>query len=189
MSLIDNGLIPTLWIAWLVYWAIAAIGAKPTIRRESFGSRMSYVLPLLVGAALLAPPHLAAPFDARFVPLSPLLFWIAAALVGAGLAFTVAARITLGRNWSANVTLKHDHELVRAGPYRIVRHPIYTGLLAALAGTALGIGEWRALVALGFFAASFLRKMAIEERFMADQFGAAYARYAAEVPALIPFVY
>jgi protein-S-isoprenylcysteine O-methyltransferase Ste14 len=183
------GLIPALWIAWLIYWAGASASVKPTRRKESARSRLSYTAPLLLGALLLASPHWTGPLDVRFVPLSAALFWIAIALVATGLGFTVAARIWLGRNWSADVTLKQDHELIRAGPYRYVRHPIYSGLLLAFVGTALAIGEWRALVALVLVAASFIRKIAIEEQFLAGEFGEAHARYAAAVPALIPFVY
>jgi protein-S-isoprenylcysteine O-methyltransferase Ste14 len=77
---------------------------------------------------------------------------------------------------------------VRSGPYTIVRHLIYTGMLLALVGTALSVGKWRALVGLVLIVAALLRKLSIEERFMSEQFGEAYARYRAEVPALIPFV-
>ena len=84
------------------------------------------------------------------------------------------------------VTLKQDHELIRSGPYRWVRHPIYTGLLLAILGSAIALGEWRGLIALVLVAAAVLRRIAIEERFLTQQFGAAYARYRAEVPALVP---
>lgn len=77
---------------------------------------------------------------------------------------------------------------MRSGPYALVRHPIYTGVLLALAGTALSIDKWRALIGLLIIAAGFLRKIVIEERFMAAEFGEAYARYRDEVPALIPFL-
>ena len=86
------------------------------------------------------------------------------------------------------VTVKHDHELVRSGPYALVRHPIYSGVLLALIGTTLAIGRWRGLPGLALIAAALLCKLTIEERFMSEQFGEAYARYRAEVPALIPFV-
>jgi protein-S-isoprenylcysteine O-methyltransferase Ste14 len=108
--------------------------------------------------------------------------------VALGLGFAVAARAWLGRNWSAEVTIKQNHELVRSGPYTIVRHLIYTGMLLELVGTALSVGKWRALVGLVLIVAALLRKLSIEERFMSEQFGEAYARYRAEVPGLIPFV-
>lgn len=73
------------------------------------------------------------------------LYWLGLLMVICGLAFAVWARIHLGRNWSGTVTVKEDHELIRSGPYGIVRHPIYTGLLLAIAGTAIVFGEWRAV--------------------------------------------
>jgi protein-S-isoprenylcysteine O-methyltransferase Ste14 len=109
-------------------------------------------------------------------------------MVAAGLGFSVWARVYLGRNWSAVVTIKQDHELVRGGPYGLVRHPIYSGLLFALLGTAVAIGEWRGLVAFAAITVGFLIKMRVEERFMDESFGEQYARYRREVAALILFV-
>jgi hypothetical protein len=120
--------IPALWVAWLLYWSIAAIGAKANRREESFASRLSHIVPLALGIALLATLHV--PFAwlvVRILPPSAGSFWLGLALVGLGLAFSVAGRVRLGNNWSAAVTLKQDHELIRSGPYRWVRHPIYTG--------------------------------------------------------------
>ena len=122
------------------------------------------------------------------MPFTTWLPWLGAALTLAGIAFTIWARVLLGGNWSGGVTLKHDHELVIDGPYRWVRHPIYTGLLVALAGTALALGEWRGLLALAIAAAALWRKLGLEEALMRGQFGDAYAHYAERVPALIPFV-
>ena len=94
----------------------------------------------------------------------------------------------LGRNWSGVVTVKQDHELIRSGPYRYVRHPIYTGLLIAFAGSAIARGEWRGILALAIVFAALWRKLRLEERWMIETFGDAYLRYRAEVRALIPFV-
>ncbi len=85
------------------------------------------------------------------------------------------------------MTLKQDHTLTRSGPYRFVRHPIYTGLLLAIFGSGvIALGEWRGLVALALVTAAFLRKIQIEERFLQERFGDAYSRYRHEVAALIP---
>jgi protein-S-isoprenylcysteine O-methyltransferase Ste14 len=94
----------------------------------------------------------------------------------------------LGTNWSADVTVKHDHELIEAGPYAYSRHPIYTGLVLALFGTALAVGETRALIAFVIALASLWYKMGLEERVMRRTFGAAYDAYTRRVKALIPFV-
>jgi protein-S-isoprenylcysteine O-methyltransferase Ste14 len=85
--------------------------------------------------------------------------------------------------------LKENHELIRGGPYGRVRHPIYTGILLAVFGSALAMGELRGLLALGLIAIGFLRRITVEERVLTGQFGEAYTRYQAEVPALVPGVY
>jgi len=189
MPVSTRDLIGALWLAWLAYWVIAAGMAKPVERRETPLSRAIHVVPLTAGAVLMAWPHPPHWLSARFVPPGALTEWLGTAILAAGLAFATWARMHLGGNWSGTVTLKQDHELIRSGPYRFVRHPIYTGLLFALLGTALSLGEWRGLVALGLIAAAFARKMRIEEQFMRENFGDAYGRYRAEVPALIPFLY
>jgi protein-S-isoprenylcysteine O-methyltransferase Ste14 len=113
---------------------------------------------------------------------------LGATLTFAGLAFAIWARFVIAGNWSSYVELKRDHELIVAGPYRWVRHPIYTGLLLAFVGSALAVGEWRGVLAVAIVAASFWRKLKLEEAVMRRQFGETYARYAARVPALIPFI-
>ena len=113
-------------------------------------------------------------------------FWAGALVTAAGLGFTVWARIHLGRNWSGSVTLKQGHELVLTGPYALVRHPIYTGLLVAFAGTALARAEWRGVLAVLIAWAALGRKLRVEERWMAGNFGERYAQYMARVPALVP---
>jgi protein-S-isoprenylcysteine O-methyltransferase Ste14 len=109
------------------------------------------------------------------------------ALVIAGLLFAIWARVHLGGNWSGTVTIKQGHELIRSGPYAYVRHPIYTGLLAALLGTTAASGTVHAAVGLAIIAVALVRKLRIEEAFMREIFPDAYQRYSAEVPALIPF--
>jgi protein-S-isoprenylcysteine O-methyltransferase Ste14 len=108
------------------------------------------------------------------------------AMLLAGLAFSVWARRWLGRNWSGIVTLKQDHELVRGGPYRFARHPIYTGILVGFAGSALARNEWRGVLAVVIGYAALWRKLKLEERWMIERFGDAYRKFQAEVPALIP---
>ena len=181
--------IAALWLCWGAYWAAASIGVKPTVRRETIFSRMLHIAPLFVAGALLWSP--AQPIDAlraRFVPLAPAIEWTGVAIVAAGFAFTSWARVHLGANWSGIVTVKRDHTLVTSGPYAIVRHPIYTGLLLAFAGTALALGEVRGIVAVALAAASLWRKLRLEERWMTEQFGDAYGRYRSRVRALVPFV-
>lgn len=186
----DWHLVPlaVLWLAWLAYWVVAARNVKATSRREGFATFLLNRIFVVVGALLLVvgpqPIHW---LNERFVPPIMTAYWLGLFMVAAGLAFAVWARVYLGRNWSATVTIKQDHELVRTGPYGVVRHPIYTGILLALLGTAIAIGEWRGLLALASITIGFLFKIRTEERFMGEIFGERYARYRAEVPALIPF--
>ncbi len=182
-----------LWLAWFAYWIISSQTAKETARVESAVSRAMHLVPLLAGIFLIA----AAPqFFARWpwlsihvLPWNTDTYWCGVAPLVAGLAFTVWARVHLGRNWSGIVTLKQGHELVRSGPYRWVRHPIYTGLIIAFLGTAVAYNALRCFVGVALIAASFVRKLHVEERFMRAQFGEEYSRYAASTAALLPLVY
>lgn len=180
--------IPLLWLAWLAYWIWAARDVKQTTRREDARSRATYNIPVVIGALLIALPKTVVPLDGRFVTQAEGWQMLAMALTALGLGFAVLARLWLGRNWSSAVTVKADHELIRSGPYALVRHPIYTGVLLALIGTALFVGQWRALVGALLMTAAIVRKLSVEERFMADAFGEAYRRYRAEVPMLVPFL-
>jgi protein-S-isoprenylcysteine O-methyltransferase Ste14 len=128
------------------------------------------------------------PLNDRFAPLAIWSAALGAALTFAGLAFSIWARFVIAGNWSSYVELKRDHELIVEGPYRWVRHPIYTGLLLAFAGSAWAVGEWRGVLAVAIVAASFWRKLKLEEAIIRLEFGEAYDRYAARTPALVPFV-
>jgi protein-S-isoprenylcysteine O-methyltransferase Ste14 len=178
-----------LWLAWLAYWVFAARDVKPVRRREPWASRLLTVALTIPVALLTAAPGQWLPWlSARFLPDTMIVDWAGLLMVTAGLALAVWARTHLGRNWSGTVTVKEDHELVRSGPYAIVRHPIYTGLLLAMLGTVIVLGEWRGLVAFCFLSAAFLLKLRREERFMAESFPDTYPGYRARVPALIPLL-
>jgi protein-S-isoprenylcysteine O-methyltransferase Ste14 len=176
-------LIPALWGVWCVYWLVASAWAKPAARRESLRSRLSHLIPLAVGVWLFVRPPL---LHQRFLPDWLGWYWLGVVLVAAGLGWAAYARVHLGRNWSGVVTLKQDHTLITTGPYRWTRHPIYSGLLLALLGSALALGELRDLVGFALVTASFVRKLAIEEQFLAGQFPAEYRRYRSQVAALVP---
>jgi protein-S-isoprenylcysteine O-methyltransferase Ste14 len=182
-------LFPLLWLVFIAFWVVMARGGKAVAERESVYSRLSHYLPLAVAIYLLAAPRVPiAVLDDRFVPL---ILWpvrLGAALTFAGIAFAIWARVWIAGNWSSDVTLKRDHELIVDGPYHWVRHPIYAGILVALAGTALAVGEWRGVLAVVLAWAAYWRKVTIEEAVMRRQFGEAYARYSERVPALVPFL-
>ena len=188
MSLAYRFLFPAMWLSWAAYWWLASRGAKPTERREPLGSRLLHVLPLALAFWLLWEQRGPSAFlNERLYPWAPWEFWVGALVTAAGILFTVWARIHLGGNWSGIVTLKHDHELISNGPYAIVRHPIYTGLLVAFIGSAMAIGEWRGVFAVLIAWWTLWRKLRLEERWMAERFGEQYEAYRRRVPALVPF--
>ena len=182
-------IIPAMWLAWAALWIVAAFYTKATRWRESIGSRARHVVPFLICFVLLAAPRsLPAVLTARVVSPGRLLPLLGALLVAAGLGLAVWARWHLGRNWSGVVTLKQDHALIRTGPYRAIRHPIYTGLLLALVGTAAAIGEWRGVLAVICALAGILWKIRVEEERMRQTF-AEYEQYRKGTAALIPLLY
>ncbi len=177
------------WVAWALFWLVTAFSTKKTQRREPSSTRLAYVLPLLVGGLLIGVRHTPwAPVLAlRLWPRSPAVYCVGFALLIAGLAFAIWARVHLGRNWSGAVTVKEGHELIRTGPYRRVRHPIYSGILAAVIGTALCSGTLRSVLGFLIIAIALTRKLHMEEAFMREEFPAQYEEYSRQVPALIPF--
>ncbi|HTL98487.1 MAG TPA: isoprenylcysteine carboxylmethyltransferase family protein, partial [Holophagaceae bacterium] len=184
LDLLHDHLFDALWCLWLVYWLIAAFGGKAVQRRESFVSRVGHFGPLILAGYLLGADHLPGGFlCGRAWPSSEGVFWTGAGLLTAGLLFSVWARVHLGGNWSGSVTVKEDHELVRTGPYGLARHPIYTGLLLGFIGSALSRAEWRGVLAVLIVLAALWRKLRLEERWMGEVFGEAYADYKREVAA------
>lgn len=181
--------ISALWIALGVLWIVSALMVKPTVRRQSWSSRLVQSGTVVAGFLFIfSKTTRVGPLAWTFVPDSPGVAWTGLALNFAGIALAAWARLIIGKNWSATVTVKQSHQLVRRGPYKIVRHPIYSGLLLAILGTAIALREVRDLVGFGFVFAGFWMKLRLEERFMTEQFGEDYTRYEVEVRALIPFV-
>ena len=130
-----------------------------------------------------------APLDLRPVyPPAAWVGWTGFVLCVVGLAFAVWARVQIGRFWSGTVALKAEHALIRGGPYAMTRHPIYSGLLLALLGTAITRDTQAAFLGLPFLFAGLFVKSKQEERLLLDRFGPEYEKYRTEVPALIPRV-
>jgi protein-S-isoprenylcysteine O-methyltransferase Ste14 len=175
---------------WVIAWWLFALNVKATVRSQAAVPRLLNMALLYCAGALLWVPRVPAPgLDERFLPGSQWPFWAAlgALLTLMGLSFTVWARVYLGRNWSgAGVTIKADHELVTGGPYGLVRHPIYSGLALAFVGTALALGQWRGVLAVVLALIAIVHRILVEERFMREQFGAAYDAYAKRVRAFVP---
>jgi protein-S-isoprenylcysteine O-methyltransferase Ste14 len=181
--------IPALWVVYFLYWQVAARGAKRNERVEPLVSRIVRAVTLPFAFVLLICPWLPVPAlywsylsETNWIAW----YWIGAVLIGLGLGFAIWARVYLGGNWSNSVTIKRDHELITGGPYGLVRHPIYTGLLTGFLGTAIAMGQARGLVAFAFLFAMLWFKLRLEERWMRLQFGEVYEQYAQRVPALLP---
>jgi protein-S-isoprenylcysteine O-methyltransferase Ste14 len=178
-----------IWLALAVIWAIGALLTKRTARVQTTNSRLIQATLAAGGFLLLLKPGMGiGPLGWRFLPASSAASFTGLALTICGAALAASARIFLGRNWSAVVTIKQDHEIIRRGPYALVRHPMYSGLLLAMLGTALAIGEVRGLLAVGLAFLGWWMKLRTEERFLTEQFGAQYTQYRQKTKALIPFV-
>jgi protein-S-isoprenylcysteine O-methyltransferase Ste14 len=181
--------VPALWIAWVVYWLVAARAVKMTRWREPLSSQLVHRVPLVFTVLLLVGGRqLPSLLRERFLPETSAGPVLGLVMLVAGLSFAVWARRHLGPNWSGTVTLKVDHALVRTGPYSYVRHPIYSGLLLSLLGTAVVIGEWRGLLAFALAFAGHAYKSKVEEGRMREIFPE-YDQYCRETPALVPGVF
>ena len=180
-----------LWLAFIVIWWLAAASSKRSVQRQSGGSRLLQSLIVLIGLIFVFNLGQAITHGwmlRQIVPRTEAWVLAGAALTVAGMLFSVWARAVLGRNWSGRVTIKQDHELISRGPYAFVRHPIYTGMLAALLGTALVYGEARCFAGLLICGFGLWLKSQTEEQFMIQQFGEQYVHYRQRVRALVPFV-
>ena len=184
-----SDIIPVCWILFCVIWLLASVSSKRSIYRETTVRRLRYWILLLLAFLLLTRRHrLPYPFDIRIIPATEAVQWIAGTLCIAGLGFCVWARAILGRNWSGAITLKEGHELIERGPYRFVRHPIYTGILAMFLATAITLGRPGGLVAVLLAFASFWIKLVEEEKLMLQQFPDQYRSYQQRVKCIIPFL-
>jgi len=179
-----------IWGAWALSWFAAAAWTARTKNRPAFGSEISYRIVAVLGAVLL--------FD--FGPsrrLPQVLLWRApddvelalAAVTAVGFLSCWWARIHLGRLWSGTVTRKENHHVVDTGPYRIVRHPIYTGIIIASFATAAAEGTMTAFAGATILTLGWYIKARLEERFLRTELGAeAYDSYARKTAMLVPFV-
>jgi len=176
------------WCIFAVVWAVNAARTKVTVERQGAAGMLAHRLPIGFGWWLLIVPKWSPLLNMQVLPHTELLRAVGATICVWGLVFTVWARKTLAGNWSSDVTFKRDHELIRSGPYRIVRHPIYTGLLVMVLGTAIYIGQVRGVLSLVLVTIGFWIKLSQEERLLVRHFPEAYPVYRREVKALVPFV-
>jgi protein-S-isoprenylcysteine O-methyltransferase Ste14 len=189
-SSIENRLIPALvlWVIFGLYWSTAGLNSAPTKSAESWVS--TYFHQFMLGAAFLLLILPVPGLTGWFLPWRLHFFVAAGAIVQAGfLLLAVWARRHLGRNWSAEVRIAVDHQLVRTGPYRLLRHPIYTAMLGMFLGTAIASSQYHALLGLTILLVAYLRKTRMEEQILHHTFGADYDAYRRDTWALVPLLF
>ena len=175
-----------LWIAFVIYWSIAAGHTVPTTSRESRASRR--VHQQLLNAAMLLVFVPVPGLDRRILPVGRWVVPIGITIQVASFLLAVFARRHLGRFWSGEITQKVGHELVRSGPYRFVRHPIYTAMLGMFVGMAIVSGDLHAFIGVAVIAFAYWRKIRLEEKNLTELFGATYDDYRRRTRALVPWV-
>jgi protein-S-isoprenylcysteine O-methyltransferase Ste14 len=179
--------IQSLWLALLVYWLVSAFRIKRAKQIEGRASRLlRMALTVLIFSFLASPRTRIGWLGERFIPPSKSIAIVGTVVTALGVGLAVWARSTLGGNWSAAITVKEDHELIRRGPYARIRHPIYSGVILGLLGTALAIGEWRALVAVAIMFASYFIKARREESLLAREFGSAFRDHLSRTGMFLP---
>ena len=185
MTLEQVNLIP--WYVCGGYFVLSALRVKRAKVKEPLVNRLGHTTLLVVAFFLMFANLDHVPvLGARLLPLLPSLQYLGIALTCVGIGITLWSRLVLGTNWSGRVTLKEDHTLIRSGPYAYVRHPLYTGILIALVGTALVVGEWRTIPAFLIAVIGFSLKARREEALLRSEFKDSYEGYTHETRFLIP---
>ncbi len=180
-----------LWSAWLVSWTVAMLWSNRTEARDSIVPELFFRALFYGGIILLLAFPLSYHYSAQiqFWHVNDASNWILVALTAVGLLFSWWARVHLGRLWSDRVVTKAGHHIVDTGPYRIVRHPIYLGLILAGFATAIEKGTSFALFGAAIVTMAFYTKARREERFLRAELGEdAYTAYARKTAMLVPFV-
>ena len=185
-------IIVALWLAFIAYWFLTAGRTKKTARRARWWQGRALRLGIVILVLILAQaPGVSGPawsFWERLGLTGPVPAALGAALCALGIGIAIWARVYIGANWGMPMSLREGHELVTSGPYAYVRHPIYSGILLAMLGTAITDGPpW--LVILLLFGAYFIYGARIEERDMAAQFPTTYPAYVRRTKMLAPFLF
>jgi len=181
---IYNSLIILCWLTFVAYWLISARGRKKVIQRSNPRRRYIALLLIVLVIAYTYQPY----YHIRLIPHLDWLEILGVILCALGISISIWARHHLGKNWSGTPSIQQDHELVTSGPYRLVRHPIYTGLLLAMLGSSLvNDSAWIIIFAINCFV--FVRRVFVEEKIMMQLFPHQYREYKKRTKALIPFVW
>jgi protein-S-isoprenylcysteine O-methyltransferase Ste14 len=175
------------WIVFVVYWAAGALKTRRTVSTESSASRTGILFLEIAGFVLLFDGNAGIGFLGQAVaPRSYALAITGVVFTWAGIALAIWARRHLGQYWSARVTLKEDHQLIRTGPYAHFRHPIYSGLDLAVIGGALAIDEWRCVFGVCLIVLGYWIKAKKEESMLSAQFGEAFREHCRHTGFLLP---
>jgi len=178
------------WYVFAAYWLITALRVKRAKAAEKLSDRVASLIVLIAGFALLLSDWPAGGWlRQRWLPIDSRIEWAGVAITTVGVAIAIWARYCIGEYWSARVTLKEGHRLIRAGPYGFVRHPIYTGILMGAVGSALTQGERREIVAVALVLAAYWRKALREESMLTQEFGDEYAEYRKGTGFLLPRIW
>ena len=175
-----------MWMVFVAVWLVAWFKTKRTQERVDFGARLLYGVPVFIGSYLLFSDNVSGWLRQQVIPKNPGLEILAISLTAIGIAIAIWARFYIGDNWSSAVSIKIDHQLIRTGPYAWVRHPIYSGILLGMFGTALARREPRGFFAVLLLWIGFWIKSRMEEGFMRKTFGDEYQEYSRSTGALIP---
>ena len=175
------------WAVWALWWLAMAFFSKSTKRRESVAQRIEHLVPAILGFTLIFRQGFGGSWLARpIISANPFLLWLCVMVTILGLLFAVWARLILGSNWSGTVTIKTNHQLIRRGPYRWIRHPIYTGMLAALLATATIQGLLSGMLGFAFALLALYRKARREESFLSQEFGEGFSEHRQHTGMFLP---
>lgn len=178
------------WCLFFMYWIVAARDTKKNVYQQTLWGRVFIITRLISCFALIYLPALSIGWlGQQLIHKSLAIELIGSLFCAIGLLFAVWSRRTLGRNWSGTITLKQNHKLIQEGPYRLARHPIYTGLVMAWLGSAITLGEVRGVLAMAITFLGLWGKLKQEESLLLQQFPIEYPEYKQRVKALIPFLF
>jgi protein-S-isoprenylcysteine O-methyltransferase Ste14 len=182
-----RALFAVIWIGWIVSWLVAALWSSRTEKLALTADTLLYRVIIVVGAILMTPWASRRLLAVRLWHVGYAGAYALAAVTLAGILFAWWARIHIGRLWSGSITRKEDHHVVDTGPYALVRHPIYSGLILALLATALAQATANGLIGAALLTIGFWLKARAEERFLTAELGAdVYGAYRRRVPMLVP---
>jgi len=179
------------WLFVLTYWVLSGLSTKKVKSQETFFKRLiQYWLPLIIAVLLLGPGEWYGHSWLRenYIEHTNMVGTIGLSISIFGAIIACTSRYTLGKNWSLSVQRKENHQLIHDGIYKIVRHPIYTGLLLLFIGNAIIVGDYRAIIAVLIVFVSLWLKLKKEEKLLIETFGIEYKEYKNQTKALIPYL-